>query len=123
MDAFSLFFLLLFWVLFQNNISNNKDQSYNVPNNNQNQKSSSHDNQDLMYSQNLSNISQDNQSITRDQRMKIRQKYRYNNLFDSQASVENSINRVISEQNKDKINKDDRNRVGSSKDRSPRNNY
>ena len=123
MDAFSLFFLLLFWVLFQNNISNNKDQSYNVPNNNQNQKSSSHDNQDLMYSQNLSNISQDNQSITRDQRMKIRQKYRYNNLFDSQASVENSINRVISEQNKDKINNDDKNRVGSSKDRSPRNNY
>jgi len=109
----------------QNNIPNNRDQSYNAPNNNnqsQNPKSSSPDNQNPMYSQNFSNYNQDNQSITRAQIMDIRQKDRYNNIFDSQGSVDSSLNRLISDQEKENINKDDKNRPGSSQDRSRRSN-
>ena len=101
----------------QNNNGPNPNQNYNQnypnyngPNNNPN------------YSQNLSNIYQDNQSIPRAQIMGIRQKDRYNNIFDSQGSVDSSLNRLISEQEKENINKDDKNKPGSSQDRSRRSN-
>ena len=75
-----------------------------------------------MYNPNLSNSSQDNRSATRAQIMEIPKKDRYNKIFDSQASVDNSTIREFSEQTKDKINPDDRNKPGSSQDRSQSNN-
>ena len=109
----------------QNNFPNNRDQSYNDPKYNnqyQNPKSSSPDSQNPMYNPNLSNSSQDNRSVTRAQIMEIPKKDRYNKIFDSQASVDNSTIREFSEQTKDKINPDDRNKPGSSQDRSQSNN-
>ena len=109
----------------QSNFPNNRDQSYNDPKYNnqyQNPKSSSPDNQNPMYNPNLSNSSQDNRSVTRAQIMEIPKKDRYNKIFDSQASVDNSTIREFSEQTKDKINPDDRNKPGSSQDRSQSNN-
>ena len=70
-----------------NIIPNNNNQGYNDPNNN------FPNNQNPMQSQNFSNIHQDIQSITRDQRMNSsdsKKKDRFANLFDSQGSLGNS---------------------------------
>ena len=76
-----------------------------------------------MQSQNLSNIHQDIQSITRDQRMDSsdsKKKDRFANLFDSQGSLGNS-KFGESPENDNRISKD-KHRPGSSQERSHRNN-